>query len=123
MTYLSPNSNTKLATSDMPRVLFNVSGVILYELFVGDRFISLYPSGILSHTPVQFDGCDLLAMRKINAIEFSMSKEEKRYEESLKKLISGFLKTSPDDRLQEREVIKQHSFFKGVDWENLNQLV
>ena len=107
----------------MPRVLFNVSGVILYELFVGERFTSLYPSGILSHTPVQFDGSELLAMRKINAIEFSISKEEERYEESLKKLISGFLKTSPDDRLQEREEIKRHSFFKGVNWDNLSQLV
>ena len=92
-------------------------------MFVGERFISLYPSGILSHTPVQFDECDLLAMRKINAIEFSMSKEEKRYEESLRKLISGFLKTSPEDRLQKGEEIKQHSFFKGVNWDNLNQLV
>ena len=95
----------------------------MYELFVGERFTSLYPSGILSHTPVQFDGSELLAMRKINAIEFSISKEEERYEESLKKLISGFLKTSPDDRLQEREEIKRHSFFKGVNWDNLSQLV
>ena len=95
----------------------------MYELFVGERFTSLYPSGILSHTPVKFDASDLLSMRKINAIEFSISKEEQRYEESLKKLISSFLKMSPDERLQEREEIKQHSFFKGVNWDNLSQLV
>ena len=104
-------------------LICHISGVILYELYIGERFTSLYPSGLLLHTPVQFDECDLLAARKINAIEISTSKEEQRYEDSLKKLISSFLKPLPEERLKAEEEIKRHSFFKGVNWENLKQLI
>ena len=92
-------------------------------MYVGDRFASLYPSGLLSHTPIQFDECDLLTARKINATEIPTSKEEQRYEESLKMLISSFLKPLPKDRLQAEDDIKQHPFFKGVNWDNLKQLI
>ena len=101
-----------------------VSGVILYELYVGERFAMLYPSGLLSHTPVQFDECELLEERRWrhNTVELPPSKKEQFFEESLQNLIINFLKPLPDDRLCEEEKIKNHSFFKGIDWDNLKHL-
>ena len=95
----------------------------MYELYVGERFASLYPSGLLPHTPVHFDEGDLLHARKLNATEINATKEEKRYEESLRELISSFLKPLPEERLQNPEEIIRHSFFNGVNWENLKQLI
>ena len=100
-----------------------ISGVILYELYVGDRFASLYPSGLLSHTPVQFDDGDLLTARRLNANEINATKEELSFENSLRDLISRFLKPLPVERLKDPEEITQHLFFKGVNWENLKQLI
>ena len=103
--------------------IFLTLGIILYELYVGERFATLYPSGLLPHTPVQFDEGDLLTARKLNATEINATKEEKRYEDSLRDLISSFLKPFPEERLQSPDEIIQHSFFKGVKWENLKQLI
>ena len=95
----------------------------MYELYVGERFASLYPSGLLQHTPVQFDEGDLLAARKMNAIEFGATTEEIRFEEALRDLISNFLVPLPEERMQYPEEIISHKFFKGVNWENLKQLI
>ena len=95
-------------------------GVILYELYVGERFAVLYPSRLLPHTPVQFDESDLLATRR--KLHENNTVDERRCEESLRSLITGFLKPLPEDRLQDAEDITQHPFFKGVNWENLKQL-
>jgi len=96
-------------------------GVILYELYVGERFAVLYPSRLLPHTPVRFDESDLLATRR--KLHENNTVDERRCEESLRSLITGFLKPLPEDRLQDAEDITQHPFFKGVNWENLKQLV
>ena len=95
--------------------------MILYELYVGERFAVLYPSRLLPHTPVQFDESDLLATRR--KLYENNTADERRCEESLRSLITGFLKPLPEDRLQDAEDITQHPFFKGVNWENLKQLV
>ena len=95
----------------------------MYELYVGERFANLYPSGLLQHTPVQFDEGDLLAARKLNALEFGATTEEIRFEQALRDLITKFLIPLPEDRVQNPEDIISHRFFKGVNWENLKQLI
>ena len=77
-------------------------GVILFELYTGWSFCSLFPSGLKSHTP----------------LIWSEDPNLRDGESELRDLIGKFLHPETEGRLTDQKEIKKHRFFVGVDWKN-----
>ena len=75
-------------------------GVLLFEIATGLPFCQIYPSGLLSHTPLHW---------------FKDTQKTDEEEVELKDLISKLVMASSQHRLTIEE-IRNHRFFRGVNW-------
>ena len=79
-------------------------GVILYELYTGANFRSVFPTGLLSHTPVIFN------------VAAGIQRDA-----DIEDLISSLLRPNPMDRLgfkglEGQKAARNHPFFKHWQW-------
>ena len=77
-------------------------GALVFELFTGYPVFSIFPSGMPAYTQIPWN--------ELQNEAFDENDEE------IRDLLSGFLKSDPDLRLSNPEVIKKHKFFRGIDW-------
>ncbi|KAG6801568.1 ribosomal protein S6 kinase delta-1 isoform X2 [Apis mellifera caucasica] len=75
-------------------------GVILYELIVGNKFEAKHPGSFQSHSIINIPS---------------------KLSENAKSLLLNILKYEPNERMTIPE-IKQHPFFKDINWSNLEIL-
>ena len=85
-------------------------GVIIYQMFAG--------------TPPFRDKTEYLIFKKINDMDYTFNEN---FPEEAKDLINKLLQKNPTDRLgsdcSDYKIIKNHPFFRGIDWDNLNREV